>query len=92
MIEGIIDIYTVYHVFAALGIGLFLSLLFKNNKKVAVFAAVVPIFWEVLEQNILVSWTGLLEAEPILNSITDIGIGFAFVMIGFIIGNKVLKK
>ena len=92
MIEGIVDIYILHHILAAFAIGFFASLFFKDIKKLTIFAVVVPVFWEVIEQNILVSWTELLEPEPFLNSLADIGVGIIFILAGFFVGRKILKR
>jgi membrane protein CcdC involved in cytochrome C biogenesis len=88
----IFDIFSVWHIIGAIVVGLIFSVFFEKTKKMLLVAIAVPAAWEVIEQNILVSWIGLLEAEPLLNSFSDILIGFIFIMVGHLIYKHVMKK
>lgn len=87
-----IDYFTVWHIVAAFVIGLLAGFFIKRFKRQLIFAIAVPALWEVIEQNILVSWMGLLEPEPLLNSFTDIGFGIAFIMVGFMVHRMIMRR
>lgn len=92
MIEALLDSWSIWHATAGFALGLFIGLLIKSTKKAAVFAFVVPASWEVIEANIVVSWLGLIEAESLTNSALDIGVGFATIMVGFLMSQRLLRK
>lgn len=85
MIETLtmIDIFTFFHIAGGFVLGIFSYNYFKKGMKLEVPIALL-FAWEVIEQNILVSWFGFLEKEPLLNSVMDLSIGISGVLIGYI--------
>jgi len=85
------DYFTVWHILGTFGIGLLLGFFVKRFKRAIVVSIILPIFWEVFEQNILVSWTGILEPEPLMNSLGDIAVGIPFILLGFYVFKLIMR-
>jgi hypothetical protein len=94
MIEQAVDIYSYYHMIGGFGLGLFLGL-FLPRRYAITLCIVLPIFWEVVEANILASWAGVVEPESILNSLTDIVLTVYSALLGslvFFASNKAERR
>ena len=64
MMEQALDFYSFYHVIGGFALGVFLGA-FVNRKYALQLALILPMIWEVIENNVFASWLHLIEQEAV---------------------------
>ena len=75
------DQWTVWHILGGIVVGFVLYNFIPARLRFE-FAVGTPIAFEIVEQNIVVSWLGIIQAETIMNSLADIIITIPSIYLG----------
>ena len=77
----VIDVWSFYHFIGGIVIGIVAYNLLKPGQRLD-FVIVLPLIWELVENNVLASWLGFLPVEPLANAACNILISFIGGLLG----------
>ena len=86
----VIDVWSFYHFIGGIVIGVVAYNFLKPGHRLD-FVMALPLFWEVVENNVFASWLGFLPVEPLANAACDILITFIGGLLGLRLAAMKLK-
>jgi len=87
---AVVDAWSFYHFIGGIVMGVVAYNFLKPSHRLD-FVIALPLFWELVENNVLASWLGFLSVEPLANAACDILITFIGGLLGLRLATMNIK-